>query len=206
MEKKSISLDAERVLEKIKGLNISEDFYLAGGTALAIQLNHRESIDLDWFVKDCFSNNKIIELLSGIGEFKLNQEEEGTIHGVLDDVKISFLQYRYDLQFPLVEFKGVEIADEKDIAAMKLDAISSRGTKKDFIDLYFLLRKYSLEDLLKIFEKKYSDIKYNKVHLLKSLAFFEDAEDEPMPIMIEDIDWNEMKKELQEKTEDFLKK
>jgi predicted nucleotidyltransferase component of viral defense system len=206
MEKKSISLDAERVLEKIKGLNISEDFYLAGGTALAIQLNHRESIDLDWFVKDCFSNNKIIELLSGIGEFKLNQEEEGTIHGVLDDVKISFLQYRYDLQFPLVEFKGVKIADEKDIAAMKLDAISSRGTKKDFIDLYFLLRKYSLEDLLKIFEKKYSDIKYNKVHLLKSLAFFEDAEDEPMPIMIEDIDWNEMKKELQEKTEDFLKK
>ncbi|MDA3814792.1 MAG: nucleotidyl transferase AbiEii/AbiGii toxin family protein [Patescibacteria group bacterium] len=127
---------------------------------------------------------------------------------VLDKIreKVSFLFYSQALLFPLVDFGGVKMASEKDIAAMKLSAISSRGSKKDFIDFYFLLKKYSLEELLEVFEKKYKKIKYNKVHLLKSLAYFSDAEEDPIPVMIEDVDWEEIKKELKEKIAEFLRK
>ena len=99
----------------------------------------------------------------------------------------------YGLAFPLLAFSGVKLADERDIAAMKIDAISSRGSKKDFIDLYFLLEKYPLKKLLEFFEKKYINIKYNKLHILKSLVYFEDAESEPMPVMIKKTDWAEVK-------------
>jgi len=91
------------------------------------------------------------------------------------------------------------LADERDVAAMKIDAISSRGSKKDFIDLFFLLKKHTLEDLLDIFSKKYKNIKFNKLHILKSLAFFEDAESDPMPVMLQSADWISIKNSIQEK-------
>ncbi len=89
---------------------------------------------------------------------------------------------------------------------MKLDAVSSRGSKKDFIDIYFLLQKYSLNELLNIFQKKFSEIEYNKIHLLKSLAYFDDAEDEPMPKMIKKIDWEKIKKFITKKSIEQLEK
>jgi len=192
-------------LEKISGSKLAREFYLAGGTGLALLLGHRESIDLDWFASEEFSNQKIKEQLSQLGEFTLSAEEEGTVHGVLDGVRVSFLHYPYFPLFPPAEFEGVQIADERDIAAMKIDAISSRGSKKDFIDLYFLLKKYPLAELLDFFERKYSHIKFNKLHLLKSISYFNDAEEDPMPIMLMPAEWKEMKKELFQSAKDFLK-
>ncbi len=96
------------------------------------------------------------------------------------------------------------MADERDIATMKVDAISSRGSKKDLVDLYFLLEKYSLDEILKFFSEKYHDIKYNRVHILKSLTYFESAEKEPMPNMIKEVEWEEIKKVITEKTRSFL--
>lgn len=101
-----------------------------------------------------------------------------------DHVKVSFLRYEYDLLFSPVAFDGIFLADERDIAAMKLDAVSSRGSRKDFVDIHELLKKYSLAELIGFFEKKYSNIKYNVLHVLKSLVYFEDAENEPSPIMM----------------------
>lgn len=95
--------------------------------------------------------------------------------------------------------------DERDIAAMKIDAISSRGSKKDFIDIFFLLKKYSLEEIIEFFEKKYSEINYNKLHILKSLVYFADADNEPMPIMIQSIGWVEVKKDIEKKVNTWLK-
>ena len=95
-----------------------------------------------------------------------------------------------------VKFEGIKLADEWDIACMKIDAISSRGSKKDFIDLYFLLEKYNLLELLAFFERKYSDIKFNKMHIFKSLIYFDDAEDEPMSIMIKEVKWKEVKNKI----------
>jgi len=203
MFKETINGEAKRVLEKIAASRIA-DFYLAGGTALAIQLGHRLSVDLDWFSYDDFSNVDLKKKLSKLGGFELIGEEEGTIHGIIDGVRISFFRYDYKLLFPLLDFENIKIADERDIAAMKIDAVSSRGSRKDFVDIYFLLEKYSLSELIGFFEKKYAGIKYNKLHILKSLTFFEDAEGEPMPAMIKLMKWNEVKKKIAAETNIFL--
>jgi hypothetical protein len=187
-------------LEKLVSNNVSSDFYLAGGTALAIQLGHRESIDLDFFSRGNFSNSEIKKKLSEIGDFFLSSEEEGTVNGVLDGVKLSFLRYDYEQLYPFLEFEGVKLADKRDIAAMKIDAISSRGSKKDFIDLGFLMEEYSLIDLIGFFEKKFRNIKYNKLHIFKSIVFFDDAENEPMPVILKNIDWNDIKKKISEES------
>lgn len=195
MYPESINRKTKLVLEKIAGAKIKElkDFYLAGGTALAIQLGHRESIDLDWFSGKDFSLSLLKKKLSEIGRFSLTDESMGTINGVLDNVKVSFLKYGYKNIYPFKSFLGIKLADERDIAAMKIDAISSRGSKKDFVDIYFLLEKYRLGELIGYFEKKYKGIKYNKLHIIKSLAYFDDAESDPMPIMLKPVSWEKVK-------------
>ncbi len=195
MYKKPIDEPTQRGLAKIAH-KIGAGFYLAGGTALSIQLGHRLSIDLDWFSAQDFSRDALRNTLSHLGRFELTEEEEGTMHGLLDDVRVSFLRYAYPLLFPAVAFEGVSLADERDIAAMKLDAVSSRGSKKDFIDIYFLLKKYPLPELFDIFEKKYAAIKFNKLHILKSLSYFENADNEPMPVLLEPVSWEEIKKKI----------
>lgn len=196
MHKEAISEKTKRVLEKIAGSGIGDKFYLAGGTTLALQLGHRESIDLDWFSAADFSASDLKKELSILGDFVLASEDAGTINGVLDEVKTSFFYYNYSQLFPFINFGKIKLADERDIAAMKIDAISSRGSKKDFVDIYFLMEKYRLAELLEFFEKKYSGIKYNKLHLLKSLVFFNDAEEEPMPMMLKNINWEDMKEKI----------
>ncbi len=207
MYPETINKKTKYVLEKIAASNDSllKKFYLAGGTALAIQLGHRESIDLDWFTKGDYSTSILKNKLARLGKFKLDSEEQGTVNGKLDRVKVSFFSYDYGLAFPLISFSGIKLSDERDIAAMKIDAISSRGSKKDFIDLYFLLEKYPLKKLLGFFEKKYKNIEYNKLHILKSLVYFEDAESEPMPVMIKKMDWENVKKVIKKEVKKLLK-
>lgn len=205
MHPETIDNQTKRVLKKIGSTELGNKFYLAGGTAIAIHLGHRKSIDLDWFSGENFSNRDIKEKLSALGVFLLVSEEDGTIHGTLDNVKVSFLRYRYNLLYSLVNFENIRLADERDIAAMKIDAVSSRGSKKDFIDLYFLLKKYSLEELLGFFEKKYSGLTYNRLHLLKSLSFFADADPEPMPMMIEPLEWEKVKEQLSDQARSLFK-
>ncbi len=205
MPNESIAKPAKLILEKIGKSQAVKDFYLAGGTALAIQLGHRESIDLDWFSRKDFSNDGLKKAMADLGRFELTGESPGTIHGMLDGVKVSFFHYDYKLLFPFISFKGINLADERDIAAMKIEAISSRGGKKDFIDIYFLLKKYKLGELMGIFEKKYKDIKYNKLHLLKSLTYFYDAESEPMPKMLKPVGWEPVKEKIAKTANEFLK-
>jgi len=204
MHPESIDKKTKYILEKIRGSSFAKDFYLAGGTALALQLGHRQSIDLDWFSGQDFSNEKIKKNLVLLGNFKLLSEEKDTIHGVLDEIRVSFFHYGYNLLFPLIKFENIDLADERDIAAMKIDAISSRGSKKDFIDLYFLLKNYSLAELTDFFEKKYKNIGYNKLHILKSLSYFDDAESDPTPVMIRDIEWGKIKEVIADKVKKLL--
>ncbi len=204
MHKQTLEKNTERVLEKVARSGIPKDFYLAGGTALALELGHRKSEDLDWFSAKPFSSEGIKRKLSDLGKFTLSGEDSGTIHGVLDGVKISFLEYGYEMLYPFVDFGNTNLADERDIAAMKIDAVSSRGSKKDFVDIYFLLKKYSMSDLIGFFEQKYKSIQFNKLHILKSMVFFSDAETEPMPVMIQRGDWKEMKQAIREEVKKML--
>ena len=107
--------------------------------------------------------------------------------------KLSFFKYPYPLLFKPLPFKGVNIAHVFDIACMKIVAISERGTKRDFIDLYFICKTNPLDEMFELFRKKYQLVKYNIIHILKSLVYFEDAENDPEPQMIEKVDWEEVK-------------
>jgi len=184
-------------LEKIGKTELAKKFYLARETALAIQLGHRESIDLDWFSGLNIKNDEIREILSSIGKFNLLSESEGTAYGNLDGVMLSFFRYKYKLLFPKIAFDSVKLADSRDIAAMKIDATSSRGGRKDFIDLFFLLKKYQMTDLIGFFERKYKDIRFNKLHILKSLTYFDDADQEPLPAMLKSASWANVKREIE---------
>lgn len=204
MHSEVIHANTQRVLEKIKKSAFIKQFYLAGGTALAIQIGHRESIDLDWFSPEKFSIEQLRNGLADLGTFMVENQAEGTLHGVLDGVKITFLRYEYKQLYPFIEFKGIKIADGRDIAAMKLDAVSSRGSKKDFIDIYFLLKKYSLSELIGFFENKYSHLQFNTLHILKSLCYFDDAEGDPMPVMLQDVQWRDIKANIRKAVNEYL--
>lgn len=199
-----ITEKAQQFLESLGKTRVIKDFYLAGGTALALQYGHRKSKDFDFFSLRNFSNKKILPILSKFGGIKIITEEQGTLNITLNDIRISFFKYKYKLLYRFIKFRRINLAGPRDIACMKLNAISSRGSKKDFIDLYFLLRKYTLSELLKLFARKFRGIEYNEVHLLKSLVYFADADKEPMPLMINKINWLTVKKEIRRNVKTYL--
>jgi len=169
-------------------------FYLAGGSALSLLLGHRLSVDLDFFTPQDFDSKSIQNSLMKTGSFSLDQIAENTLLGKLNGVKISFFTYRYPLLLKPKVFMGVKIASVEDIACMKLEAIGSRGVKRDFVDLYFIIKKIELGKIFKLFSKKYKKVHFNLQHLLKSLTYFEDAEGEKTPPMLTQVSWGEVKK------------
>ncbi|GIW66826.1 MAG: hypothetical protein KatS3mg095_0724 [Candidatus Parcubacteria bacterium] len=181
-------------ISKLSNLKFISNFYLAGGTGLALQFGHRLSKDLDFFSQSKFSEEKLIKELCGLGKFELNIKDQDTIIGFLNKQKVSFFVYEYPLLRKTLSFQKIKIAHFVDIGCMKISAISSRGTKRDFIDLYFILQKIDLEKLLKAFKRKYKNTKFNMIHLYKSLIYFKDADNEPLPVMIKNVKWQEIKK------------
>jgi hypothetical protein len=127
-------------------------------------------------------------------EFSLVSKAPSTIHAVIQGTKVSFLGYPYPELFPPARFEGVPVADPRDIACMKLSAIASRGTKRDFIDLYLASERYGLGEILNWFARKYAATGYNRLHLLKSLTFFADAEKDPLPHMLVPLVWDDVKR------------
>lgn len=173
-----------------------QPFYLAGGTALALHIGHRQSVDFDFFTLQDFQTRAMIAALQPLGAFELFSEAENTVNALLNEVRISFFTYRYPLIQPFHYYRQVAIADLRDIAAMKCEAISGRGSKKDFIDLAFLLRYLSLSEIFDLYEAKYGRAVSNHYHLLKSLVYFDDAEEQPMPRMSAPVSWEEIKQQI----------
>ena len=171
-----------------------KNFYLAGGTGAALQLKHRVSLDLDFFTEKDIDAKTLIQKIKTRGEISIERETENTLIGIFYGTRVSFLKYDYPLFFDLKQIKGVNVADLRDIGCMKTDAISSRGMKRDFVDLFFICREaISLKNLLSLFKRKYKSVNYNMMRILKSLAYFEDAENNPMPKMIVPTSWQEVK-------------
>jgi len=192
-----------RLFETLSGQSFIKDFYLAGGTCLALQIGHRQSIDFDFFIPADFDTALIVNTLSQIGVYERDNEEKNTVNGSLNGVRISFFGYRYGIIDEFINFNNIRIAGLKDIAAMKLEAIAGRGSKKDFIDMFFLLQHYSLKDMLSFHNLKYGTGLSNHYHLLKSLVYFADAEDEAMPVMKVEIKWKEVTQKIIAIAKDF---
>ena len=188
--------NTEEVLNKIKNLSFIGNFYLTGGTALSLQIGHRESQDLDFFNQNIFEPEAIQRELEKIGKLENVEVAQGTLNCFLDNVKLQFLHYPYKLLEPFISWNGINISSKLDIACTKLITASVRGSRKDFIDIYFLLEDYDLETLLVKLSEKYSGINYNEPHILKSLIYFEDADSQPLPRMHKDIDWSQIKADI----------
>ncbi len=185
------------VLDRLKEISDVSEFYLAGGTALALRHGHRRSIDFDFFRQDAFDGfNLIAKLDDSFTRLEKLPSGERTVHVRLDDVSASFFQLKYPLIAPAEPTPwGFVLASDYDIAAMKLEAIAGRGSRKDFIDLRLLCRQgMTIAETFDLFEKKYGTAPGERYHRLRALVYFDDAEAQPMPDMIEAFDWAEAKR------------
>ena len=196
------------VLKKIARELPVKGSYLAGGTALALQLGHRKSEDLDWFSPNEFSIEKIITLLKNIGQYKEVEISKGTFHGLVDGVRVTWLYFPNKLLTEKVidiNFYNLPLAAPEDIGLMKLIAASQRGSKKDFIDLFALdLTGIKIEYLIKNLHVKYAKEDLNYYHIVKSLTYFDDAEEEVMPNMLWGYSWQEIKKYFLNRQKSFF--
>jgi predicted nucleotidyltransferase component of viral defense system len=172
--------------------SVFEAFNLVGGTSLALQIGHRFSVDIDMFGNSQIDEIEFIQELSNFGSVVILKKSKNIIIFSVDGIKVDFVNYKYPLLDKLTIIDGIRMVSVKDISAMKLNAIAGRGSKKDFIDLYFLLQMHTLSEMLSFYTNKYID--GSEFMVLKSLTFFDDADNEEMPIMFEDINWDEIKK------------
>jgi hypothetical protein len=174
-------------------------FYLGGGTAVALHLWHRRSVDLDWFTADRLGDPlRLAAQLRGLGiHFVTSQTAAGTLYGTVSGVRVSLIQYHYALLKPTVLWRPgrCRVASLADLAAMKLSAVAQRGAKKDFVDLFALVRAgISLRLALRSYERKYGVTEVG--HVLYALSYFDDADRERMPKMLWDIDWRTVKQSI----------
>jgi predicted nucleotidyltransferase component of viral defense system len=194
-----------KTLELLKELQQTEflqTFNLVGGTALALQIGHRKSIDIDLFGRTDFESSELNTKLNALQrEIKIIKNSKNINIYSIDQIKVDIVNYHYPWLQPTLTMNGLKLASIEDIAAMKLAAVTGRGTKKDFIDLFFLLKKYSLYDLIDFYNRKYADGSVFMV--LKSLTYFEDAESDPLPEMLLPFDWEFMKKTILKVVDDF---
>jgi predicted nucleotidyltransferase component of viral defense system len=179
-----------------------KDMRLVGGTSLALQYGHRRSVDLDFFGS---TTEDIDELTAMMTECATDVEKGGCTKAIksyfLDGVKVDVVNYRYDwIDDPVIE-DGIRLASSKDIAAMKVNAVMGRGTKKDFVDVYFLLQHYSFEELIKLYLQKYTD--GSEYRALLSMTYFADADPQPMPYMFQKVDWDTIKTEIKRQVEAY---
>lgn len=179
------------LLKKLQRLPVLEQTRLVGGTALALQLGHRKSIDLDFFgTVDCEAEY-LRESIAGIASLTILKESLHIHIYIVDGIKVDIVNYKYPWLDDVVLEQGLRLASVSDIAAMKITAIIGRGTKKDFIDIAFLLHHFSLEEILHFYAAKYND---SSVFMaMKSLAYFDDAEADPMPDMFVNQSWQQVK-------------
>ena len=183
MRLEALKLKQKQVFEKLKHF---PEFYLVGGTALALQIGHRISIDFDLFsVKEISKGllNKVKRIFKDF-EVKtiINNSEQLTVK--INGVKIDFVEYKFPLKTKLLEYQNVKIVSILEIAAMKAYALNYRGTLKDYVDLYFILKgKYaSLEDIKKIAEKKYRN-EFNFRLFLEQLVYSKDIKKEKIEFL-----------------------
>ncbi len=184
--------------EALPSFLADEGFYLAGGTALALLEAHRLSADLDLFAPSIGDPLVLAGRLRRIaGGMTIVSTAPETLYVSIGGIRVSFIGSSYGLLEPLLQPGGtsVPLASLDDIAAMKLAAVASRGSRKDFVDLWVLVTRHRrLEEYLALYEKKYGA---DPGHVLRSLIFFDDAEHEPPLRLLADVSWNRVKADLE---------
>jgi len=184
-----------------------EGFYLAGGTALSLQIGHRTSVDFDFFVKDHFNSENLINKLKNLFDNKLNitSIEKDTVISIINNVDCSFFWLQYPLIVEPIELLHTNLASLEDICAMKLLAVSHRPAIRDYIDIYYLLQKFSLEEMFGFLEKKYKTA--NEYLILKALTYYDDLDENknkrPIKMLDPNFSWEKAKTEILAKVKNY---
>ena len=200
LQTQTVSPELLELLKKISTSELFKDYFLVGGTSLALQIGHRNSIDLDFFAKKDIDELVFMEELEKFGKVIKVTGTKNVLICKVNGIKIDFVNHIYQfIDEPLI-VEGIKLASKKDISAMKLNAIEGRGTKKDFIDLYFLLNYFSLSEIITFYREKY--VNHTDFMMLKSLTYFDDADNYPEPEMFQNFDWEMAKQKI---TQEFIK-
>jgi hypothetical protein len=171
-----------RLLQKLKAVQEKHEFIMAGGTALALQIGHRVSVDIDLFTPRRFSTQTLFQEVERLKLRPLvQQESEGTLTVLLNGVQTSFLHYPYPFVQDIVHQDGIALAGVLDIAAMKVMAANQRGARRDFVDLYFILKDVPFRKVATTLVRRYGAHRINPINIGKSLIYFTDAETDPEP-------------------------
>ncbi|SIS84643.1 nucleotidyl transferase AbiEii/AbiGii toxin family protein [Belliella pelovolcani] len=191
------------LLSKIMTDPLFNEFRLVGGTSLALQIGHRQSIDIDLFGDQELEEYEISDFLSQLGKIQVLKKSKNILIYSVNGIKVDFVNYKYPWLTSVISENEFRLASKEDIGAMKLNAIAGRGSKKDFIDLYFLLNEFSLEELIGFYRDKYQD--GSEFLVLKSLSYFADADTEPTPLMLKDANWDKIKNQIANSTKNYMK-
>ena len=203
LQTRTIEPDTLGLLKSLMSKPYLNHYYLVGGTALALQLGHRFSIDLDLFTHVKIDRNLWVNQLKE--DFEVEIEVDSPIFFItyINGVKVDFVNVPYQPTCPMLTTQGVRLLDIRDIAPMKLNAITQRGSKKDFYDIYFLFKKIRLDDMLTAYAEKFKI--QNMFQVLKSLTYFGDAEEFSDPVVFDKkISWHKIKIVIAKTIDDYL--
>lgn len=189
------------LLKQLMQIPALENLRLVGGTGLALQKGHRKSVDIDLFGTIDADDIELMNSLSVFNNLKTIQQTKNIKVFSINNIKTDIVNYPYSWLFPEIETNGIRLADIRDVAAMKIAAITNRGTKKDFIDLYFLLHDFSVSEIVKFYLSKYHD--GSDFMALRSLVYFSDAENDLMPEMLMPAEWESVKLRIKAEVEAF---
>lgn len=193
LENAAVPPSVRALLDRLAQAGIFRQFYLGGGTGLALLLAHRRSMDLDFFSRanrlGAAERRQLSRALASRTKWAVLEDKDGTMHGLAGRVKMSFFWYPQPLVKPLVRVGMIRVASLEDIGLMKVGAIIGRGSRKDFVDLYTLCRRIPLERLLTMGRKKFRNARDFTLQALKALSYFEDAEKEPPVVSLQPVAW-----------------
>jgi hypothetical protein len=193
MFENTLSSNSLKFIKKMQSDSLPAGSYLGGGTAIALQIGHRRSMDLDFFTPTPFNENQWQQKLENEIGFSLIQKDWQTLVGSVKDVKFSLFYYKHALIDKTKDFYNIKLASLEDLSAMKLDTVISRGTMRDLIDIYFLAQRFSLSKMYEFYNRKFGNFEDRELMIKKALIYFEDAEKDETPDMLIPFDWNELK-------------
>ena len=195
------------LIRSLQGKSYLQGFHLVGGTALALHLGHRKSVDIDLFSNFSFDASGLLEKIHQDFSYQLFYTASNTLKGCIENINVDILAHRYQLIAAPYMVQGVMLLSVPDIIAMKLNAISTSGQRsKDFIDIYYLLNEYKLRKMLEFYQEKYSQ--ENVSFLLKSLIYFDDVDLADWPVLIKNpkLKWVDVKKRIEKVVLDYARR
>ena len=203
LQTKTVRPNTYALLKKLMGLEILSSFNLAGGTSLSLQIGHRTSTDLDFFGKTDINFDFVKTEIIADFDFHVQHDTKNILIGFIDGVKVDFVRYKYDLLNPPIVKDGIRLLSVEDIGCMKLSAIIGRGRKRDFFDLFFIMKQIPFGDLLNLYQSKYYDGSLQLI--LKSIVYFDDAESDEYPFLFEEVSWEEVKESIELSFKNYYK-